>query len=94
DLAIAAAMESCRNAFERYENFTPTEDIHEAAFALESKLSDVLRVQNATRTYTAQDVGGFLALVRRYRELASLAQTCQRHVGSLNFKVLQRSAFF
>jgi len=94
DQAIAAAFARCENAFTRGEGFSPGDEIHQAAIALERNLAELIRVQHATRTATGQELGAFLALVRRYRELGSLAQAAERHVSGLNFNVLERSDFF
>lgn len=94
DHAIGDALAQCAEAFERGENFTAGHAVREAAAKLESRLSRLLREEKATRTLNYQQLSCFLALVRRYRELASLIHASQQQVSELNCKVLERSEFF
>lgn len=94
DHAIADSLQQCAEAFATNQPPTSEDSIHAAVNALEARLSKLLREEKATRTLNYQQLSCFLALVRRYRETASLVRECRRQVGVLNFKVLERSEFF
>ncbi|GHC09137.1 FUSC family protein [Cerasicoccus arenae] len=94
DHALADALERCHTAFKDNKGFTPNNSLHDAVLALEKRLAHLTRVERATRELTAEELGGFLSLVRRYHELTSLVSTTEKEIAALNFSVLQRSEFF
>lgn len=94
DHALADSLDRCAHAFEVRENFTSGDAVTPALLRFEERLRNLTRVERATRELSGIEVGGFLALVRRYRELSNLAIACEKHTARLNFEALNRSAFF
>ncbi|MEO0794399.1 MAG: FUSC family protein [Verrucomicrobiota bacterium] len=94
DHALADALDRCHAAFVDNERFEAGAGLHDAVLKLEARLTELSRVKHATRALTGQELGSFLALVRRYRELTSLISACEKHTAQLNFKALERTEFF
>jgi len=94
DHAIADSFLRCADAFLNNKTFERTDAVRNASNQLEIRLSKLLREEKATRTLNYQQLSCFLALARRYRELAALVRVSERQIAELNFSVLKRSAFF
>lgn len=94
DHALADALGRCAMAFRDLCCFEPDDRLRQAELAFEERLRRLTRVERATRQLKGQELGGFLALARRYRELSALIKACEKQTAGLNFGVLQRSDFF
>lgn len=94
DHAVADIFQRCGEAFQQTAYTSAEDKLREARINLEKRLTKLLRVEHATRNLNNEQLGNFLSLVRRYREVATFAHACEQEVAALNFSVLKRSAFF
>ncbi|WP_309382524.1 FUSC family protein [Cerasicoccus frondis] len=94
DHAVAQVFTNCAQAFRVTEYQRSDNSIPDALIGVEKRLTQLLRVEHASRNLNNEQVGCFLSLVRRYREISSLAQDCEQQIATTNLNVLKRSAFF